>query len=50
MYHKMILKRFAIYLIRVFSLLFAVSVISFALVSASPVDPVQQYKIGRAHV
>ncbi len=50
MYHKMILKRFAIYLIRVFSLLFAVSVISFALVSASPVDPVQQYIMGAGPV
>lgn len=34
------------YSIRVVSLLFAVSVISFALVSASPVDPVQQYIMG----
>lgn len=34
--------------IRILSLLLAVSIISFALVSASPVDPVQQYimKIG----
>ncbi len=42
----MLLKRFALYLIRVISLLFAVSIISFALVSASPVDPVQQYMMG----
>lgn len=34
------------YTIRVISLLFAVSVISFALVSVSPVDPVQQYIMG----
>lgn len=39
-------KRFTIYMIRVISLLFAVSVIAFALVSASPVDPVQQYIMG----
>lgn len=40
------LKRPAIYLLRVILLLFAVSVISFALVSASPVDPVRQYIMG----
>ena len=34
------------YSIRVVSLLLAVSIISFALVSASPVDPVQQYIMG----
>ena len=39
-------KRFTIYMIRVISLLFAVSVIAFALVNASPVDPVQQYIMG----
>ncbi len=32
--------------IRMLSLLFAVSLISFALVSASPIDPVQQYLMG----
>ena len=32
--------------IRMLSLLFAVSIISFALVSASPIDPVQQYIMG----
>ena len=32
--------------IRTVSLLFAVSAISFALISASPVDPVQQYILG----
>lgn len=40
------IKKFVIHMIRVVSLLFAVSVISFALVSASPVDPVQQYIMG----
>lgn len=37
-------------ILRVLSLLFAVSVISFALVSASPVDPVQQYIMGAGPV
>ena len=32
--------------LRVLTLLLAVSVISFALVSASPIDPVQQYILG----
>lgn len=32
--------------IRILSLLFAVSVISFVLVSASPIDPIQQYMMG----
>lgn len=41
-----IIKKFVIHMIRVISLLFAVSVISFVLVSASPVDPVQQYIMG----
>lgn len=41
-----ILRRIAAYALRVGSLLLAVSVISFALVSASPVDPVQQYIMG----
>ena len=31
---------------KILSLLFAVSIISFALISASPVDPVQQYILG----
>ena len=37
---------FLTYGIKIISLLFAVSVISFALVDASPVDPVQQYILG----
>ena len=37
---------FLTYSIKIISLLFAVSVISFALVDASPVDPVQQYILG----
>ncbi|MDE7414838.1 MAG: ABC transporter permease [Lachnospiraceae bacterium] len=41
-----IMKQAFIHMIRMISLLFAVSVISFALVSASPVDPVQQYIMG----
>ena len=32
--------------IRIVSLLLAVSILSFALVSASPIDPVQQYIMG----
>lgn len=40
------IKDFVIHIIRVITLLLAVSVISFALVSASPVDPVQQYIMG----
>lgn len=36
--------------IRMLSLLFAVSIISFALVSASPIDPVQQYIMGMGPV
>ena len=31
---------------KIVSLLFAVSILSFALISASPVDPVQQYILG----
>ncbi|MDE6622269.1 MAG: ABC transporter permease [Lachnospiraceae bacterium] len=41
-----IVKQVFIHIIRAISLLFAVSVISFTLVSASPVDPVQQYIMG----
>lgn len=37
---------FLIYGIKIISLLFAVSVVSFALVSISPIDPVQQYILG----
>ena len=37
---------FLTYSIKIISLLFAVSVISFVLVDASPVDPVQQYILG----
>lgn len=39
-------KTFVTYSIKIISLLLAVSVISFVLVSASPVDPVQQYIMG----
>ncbi len=38
------------YLLRVVTLLFAVSVIAFTLVKLSPVDPVQQYIIGNGNV
>ena len=37
---------FFTYGIRTLSLLFAVSVVSFVLISASPINPVQQYLIG----
>ena len=37
---------FLTYSVKIISLLLAVSIISFALVSASPVDPVQQYITG----
>lgn len=43
---KRIARIFFTYSIRTISLLFAVSAISFVLVSASPIDPVQQYLIG----
>lgn len=43
---KRIVRIFFTYSIRMISLLLAVSVISFVLVSASPLDPVQQYIIG----
>lgn len=41
-----IVRRFFLYGIQIITLLFAVSMISFALVSVSPVDPVQQYILG----
>lgn len=37
---------FITYSVKIVSLLFAVSIISFVLVNASPVDPVQQYLLG----
>ena len=43
---KRIVRIFFTYSIRMISLLLAVSAISFVLVSASPIDPVQQYMIG----
>ena len=39
-------RRAIIYGIKIISLLLAVSIIAFALVSASPIDPVQQYILG----
>lgn len=39
-------KTFVVYGLRIISLLLAVSIISFTLVSASPIDPVQQYILG----
>lgn len=39
-------KTFVTYGIKIISLLLAVSIIAFALVSASPIDPVQQYILG----
>lgn len=44
------IKRFLIYALRLLSLLVAVSIISFILVSMSPVDPVQQYILGAGSV
>ena len=41
-----LLRIFVRYGLRIISLLFAVSIIAFALVSLSPVDPVQQYILG----
>jgi len=41
-----IIRIFFTYSIKIISLLLAVSIISFALVTASPVDPVQQYILG----
>lgn len=43
---KRLFRIFITYSIRIFLLLFAVSALSFALVCASPVDPVQQYITG----
>ena len=43
---KRIIRIFFTYSIKIVTLLVAVSIISFALVSASPVDPVQQYILG----
>ena len=39
-------RTFLSYGVRILSLLLAVSIISFVLVSASPIDPVQQYILG----
>ena len=41
-----LVRSFLAYGVRIVTLLLAVSVISFALVTASPVDPVQQYILG----
>lgn len=41
-----LIRTFLTYGIKIISLLLAVSIIAFALVSASPVDPVQQYILG----
>ena len=43
---KRVIHIFFTYSIKIISLLLAVSIISFVLVSASPVDPVQQYILG----
>ena len=43
---KRLLRIFATSSIKILSLLLAVSILSFALVCASPVDPVQQYILG----
>lgn len=43
---RILTKRFLKYSVRVLLLLLAVSIVSFALVSASPVDPVRQYILG----
>lgn len=43
---KRIVCIFATNIVKIISLLFAVSIISFTLVSASPIDPVQQYILG----
>ena len=43
---KRLARIFVTYSIKILSLLLAVSVISFVLVTASPVDPVQQYIMG----
>ena len=43
---KRVIRIFFTYSIKIISLLLSVSIISFVLVSASPVDPVQQYILG----
>lgn len=43
---KRVIRVFFTYSVKIISLLLAVSIISFVLVSASPVDPVQQYILG----
>lgn len=43
---KRLIRIFVTYSVKILSLLLAVSVISFVLVSVSPVDPVQQYILG----
>ncbi|MCM1123367.1 MAG: ABC transporter permease [Eubacterium sp.] len=43
---KRLIRIFFTYSIRIISLLFAVSVVSFVLVSKSPIDPVRQYILG----
>lgn len=48
--YRRILGKLALYLLRVCTLLFAVSMLAFALVSLSPVDPVQQYVLGAGNV
>ena len=43
---KRLIRILAVQSVKILSLLLAVSILSFALVSASPVDPVQQYILG----
>ena len=43
---KRLARIFFIYSIRIISLLLAVTIVSFLLVSVSPIDPVQQYILG----
>lgn len=43
---KRLIRIFLTYSVKIISLLLAVSILSFVLVSASPVDPVQQYILG----
>ena len=43
---KRLFRTFLFYGIKIISLLLAVSIIAFALVCASPIDPVQQYILG----
>ena len=47
---KLLLKKSAGYLLRAVTLLIAVSIAAFALVSVSPVDPVQQYVLAAGGV